>query len=184
MRCDVIPNRQNIPYQLRLGVIVLFVISLVVISMSPPVVAFESEVRSRAHTAELTVNVQRVFLPYVNESILFRGDVSESPVTGHYALQAQVRPIDQSRGWTLTIRATEPRFTSSGAMKPCTDLHWKRDDEPGNTYSPVRIQETVIIENPTGGNADVPLDLRSRIGWETSPGSYQLNLALQLRYRE
>ncbi len=180
MRCKLKHRPTSIRAAIIKGCKVTLVTWLYFSLLTPTGAATESRTRS----GELNVSVRHVLLPYVNETMLFRGAVDESPMAGRYSIQARIRPSDPTKGWTLSIRATEPRFASPGALKPCTDLLWKHDDDPGNMYSPVRIQETVIFENPAGGNADIHLDLQSLVGWETSPGSYSLNLALKLRYRE
>jgi len=129
---------------------------------------------------DLAIDTHRVLFAVASESALDDGRVAMDPARGAYAVRVEVHALDPAAPWKLYLRADAPTFRSEGFGKPCHDLRWKLDHEGAGAYRPVEDQDTIVLERPGGGAAEVVIDLRVDLDWSTPPGIYGLGLIFSL----
>ncbi len=130
----------------------------------------------------LTVDAHRILFPFTTEGTLDDGRAEMDRSRGRYAARVNVNPAEDHGGWTLYLRADASAFQPQGAGKACTDLKWKLDYENETAFRPVQVDDTIVLEQPSGGSAEVTIDLAVDLDWCTAPGSYRLGLVFRLAY--
>lgn len=129
----------------------------------------------------IRIETRRLLLPLVTEQELDAGRIELDPARGQFALIVDITvPKTDPRGWALYLRADRPSFAAEDRGKISSDLEWKLDESPSAEYRPIDGNETLVLANPEGGNARIPLDVRVRMDWLTEPGVYDLGLLFRV----
>jgi hypothetical protein len=129
-----------------------------------------------AEAPELSADAERILLPLASEDVLDGGRAAPQQ------FRILVSSSDPGRGWVLYLRADQSVFRPEGAGKHCSDLRWKLDGEDPRAYRRLDENETIVLENPAGGDERVTLDVAVDLGWSTTPGTYGLGLVFRVAY--
>ena len=165
--------RRRTSWQNRLlaGQIVLL---LVACCCSPPCMA---------DVASISISTRQVVFPMVTVDVLEAGGLEIDPSRQIHALAIEVQPSAEEVGWTLYLHAERAVSAAGCYGRPSGHLSWKFDHEKTSAYRPLADQEWVVFDNPTGGAAEMLIDLRADLDWLTTPGRYRSALYFTVRSR-
>lgn len=128
----------------------------------------------------LRVQATRVMLPVATAEVLDAGRLASDPARGAYELELEVIGGDPARGWAVYLSAGDSNFQPAASGLACGRLRWKLDEESERAWRALDENETILLENPGGGDARITLDLSVDLGWEIEPGTYSLGLLFRV----